>query len=142
MRSTPELSIPAVADLQESNVERAAASSPSVSDVQDALLHHLAEGGTADEAVDAVLLILDEDSTRAMAELGVRTLLQELAASGQVTISRATPSRGARRHPSRLVGRLAELSRRAPRLAALRLRSVRVGRRGPSAAGLDGNGPS
>jgi hypothetical protein len=142
MSSIPEPPSGAAAAAQDSVAVTAAAPSPHVPDVQDALEHHLRQGGTADEAIDAVLLILDEDSTRAMAELGVRTLLQELADSGQVTISRATPSRGARRHPSRLVGRLAELSRRAPRLAALRLRSVRVGRRGPSAAGLDGNGPS
>jgi hypothetical protein len=142
MSSTPEPPIGAAAAAQDSVAVTATAPSPHVPDVQDALEHHLRQGATAEEAVDAVLLILDEESTRAMAELGVRTLLQELAASGQVTFSRATPSRGARRRPSRLVGRLAELSQQVPRMAALRLRSVRVGRRGPSAAGLDGDGPT
>jgi hypothetical protein len=140
MSSTPEFPLPPPAVAQGARAETGAASSPAASDVRDALLHHLGEGGTPDEAVDAVLLILDHEATRVMAELGVRTLLQELVDGGQVTLSRPAQARGARRHPSRLVGRLAELSQRAPRMAQLRLRSVRVGRRGPSTAGLDGDG--
>jgi hypothetical protein len=140
MSSTPELPLPPPAVARDSMVAPGGASSPLATDVRDALMHHLGEGGTPDEAVDAVLLILDHEATRAMAELGVRTVLQELVDSGQVTLSRPAQARGARRHPSRLVGRLAELSQRAPRMAQLRLRSVRVGRRGPSTAGLDGDG--
>ncbi|CAN5120398.1 hypothetical protein BH24CHL7_BH24CHL7_10180 [soil metagenome] len=47
-------------------------------EVRDALTHHLREGASAAEAVDTVLLILDDASLREMAAVGLRLIRDEL----------------------------------------------------------------
>jgi hypothetical protein len=98
------------------------AASPNVTDVCDALLHHMREGATAAEAIDTVLLILDDDSSRAMARLGVQKCLEDLEENGQVTFRRRSLARVPRGRAARLLRQHAALTRRAAQTAAARLR--------------------
>jgi hypothetical protein len=122
MDSSPEMMERAIAVPNAKRAATGMAESPNVVDVCDALVHHLREGATAADAIDTVLLILDDDSTKAMARLGVQKCLEDLEEDGQVKFRRRSLVRAPRRHAARLLRQHAGFTRRAAKKAALRLR--------------------
>jgi hypothetical protein len=124
MDSSPEVMERAISVANAKRTATGMAESPNVMDVCDALVHHVRAGATAAEAIDTVLLILDDDSTVAMARLGVQKCLEDLDEDGQVTFRRRSLTRAPRRHAARLLRQHAALTRRAAQAAALRLGRV------------------